>query len=122
MRRRLAAMVGIVAAATVLSVTALAGPAAAHFIDINPPGNAEPKSGWVGGPVPLPGKGQGLVLGGPQGDALMTPAHEKGLNRACEALRRNGNGVVDIYGPPHQSALPPGLISGCPHGSVIPAP
>ena len=119
MRRKLVAILG---AALLFLVGPLAVGASAHFIEVNPPGNSGPKGGWVGGPVPVPGKGQGLVLGGPDGQQMMTPAHNKGLNQACESLRANGNGVVDIYGPPPHEVLPPGFTSGCAHGEVIPPP
>ena len=105
------------AAATLLALGMIAGPAAAHHLTVDPPGAGSGPSagpfepgGWVGGPAPLPGQGKGLVLGGMSGQDPMTPAHVGGLNTACEALRENGNGVVDIFGPP------PTEHSGCPHG------
>ena len=60
--------------------------------------------------------GEGLIGGGPpdpetgEQPFMQPPSHEKGLNTACEALRENGTGVVDIFGPP------PTPGSGCPHG------
>jgi hypothetical protein len=97
------------AVATIVAVLALlAGPAAAHERVVDPPGNAEPKVGWVGGPA-IPGNGEGLIPGGPGGEVLLTPAHAKGLNQACEAVRAQGRAAADIYGPPT-----PG---GCPHGT-----
>jgi hypothetical protein len=107
-------------AIALLWVGAFATAASAHYIEVNPPGKAEPKSGWAGGPAPLPGQGKGLILGGPNGDWPMTPAHAGGLNQACHSLRDNGNGVVDIYGPPAHGVLPEGFTSGCAHGEVIP--
>jgi hypothetical protein len=89
-------------------LAALAGPAGAHNLVVDPPGDSEPKSGWVGGPA-LPGQGQGLIPGGPGGEVLLAPAHGGGLNQACTAMRAQGRAAADIYGPPG-----PG---GCPHGT-----
>lgn len=83
---------------------ALAAPAAAHNLTVTPPGTGEAKHGWVGA-LDLPGKGKGLIPGGPGGTWTLTPAHAKGLNSACHAL--GGNPVVDIRGPGGP---------GCPHG------
>ena len=108
----------VVLAAMLLTLGLLGGPAAAHHLVVDPPGAGEGPSagpldpgGWVGGPLGVPGKGQGLNHeGGPTGEDTITPAHHKGLNSACESLRQHGNGVVDIFGPP------PIPGSGCPHG------
>ncbi len=111
----------VVTCAAMLAVSS--APAGAHYIDIDPPGKGERKTGWVGGPaLPEKARGKGLVEigGGPDAGRMQTPAHGKGLNQACNSLRENGNGVVDIYGPPHHSQLPDGVQSGCAHGTVIP--
>lgn len=93
----------------VVTVTgaALAAPAGAHILVVDPPGDDE-KVVWVGAGE-LPGKGQGLVPGGPTGSYLQSPSHAKGLNSACEALRANGRAAADIFGPPSPA--------GCPHGT-----
>lgn len=109
----------IIAAALLL--TLLVVPASAHVIKVHHPGSGEQiqthrssqfdvyngtlGGGWVGGPVGLPGQGKGLVLGGPGGDALMTPSHEGGLNASCESLEANPS-AADIRGPG----------PSCPHG------
>ncbi len=80
---------------TAVLLVALALPAAAHNLTVSPPGAAEPHHGWVGA-LALPGKGAGLVPGGPTGDWMLSPAHAKGLIIACEM---NGSDVVDIRGP-----------------------
>jgi hypothetical protein len=87
-------------------------PASAHVIVVQPPGHEAPVvEGWTGGPA-LPGKGKGLIPGGPTGSYLQSPSHAKGLVTSCEALRANGNGVVDIFGPPFGNCFhggpPPG--------------
>ncbi len=90
--------------AVLLALGMMAGPAAAHFVTVDPKGDGEGHVGWVGG-EDLPGQGQGLIPGGPQGDWMMTPAHDGGLNTACESLEDNPS-VVDIRGPgpncPHE--------------------
>ena len=121
MKRRMA-RVAALTAAMFASVSLFAGAASAHYIEVDPAGDGDGTTGWVGGPVGVPGQGEGLVMGGPDGDEPMPPSHVKGLNAACEALRANGNGVVDIYGPPSHDVLPPGFTSGCAHGDVIPPP
>ena len=123
MKRRVA----VLTAGLMFLAGPLAGVASAHYIEVNPPGDAEPKGGWVGA-MSIPGKGQGLITGGPPGQEMtMTPAHAKGLNTACESIRANGNGVVDIYGPPShaevdeaigEGLLPDGTTSGCAHGAL----
>lgn len=98
-----------VAITTGVAVIALSGAAAsAHVLEVDPPGNGEPRSGWVGGPA-LPGQGKGLIPGGPGGQIMQSPAHGGGLNTACEALRSNGRSAVDIFGPPSPA--------GCAHGT-----
>jgi hypothetical protein len=102
MRKFHAALVALVL------VFALLTPAFAHYLV-----NAKSGSiGWAGSP-PLPeaAQGQGLVYS-PGAGANISPAHVKGLNTACYALRGNPS-VVDIYGPP---LLINGSPSGCPHG------
>jgi hypothetical protein len=94
-------VVAISAAALML---AFAGPVAAHNLTVEPKGNAEVKRGWVGA-LDVPGQGQGLIPGGPDGSWTLTPAHAKGLNTACYALEETPS-VVDIRGPGPQ----------CPHG------
>lgn len=94
-------------AVVIITSVGLAVPASAHVLVVDPPGG-ETKVGWVGAGA-LPGKGQGLVPGGPTGSYLQTPAHAKGLNNACEALRANGQAAVDIFGPP--------TPAGCAHGT-----
>lgn len=88
---------------TLLLLGLLAGPAAAHNLTVDPPGQSDGTAGWVGG-EPLPQEVDpdhpGLVVGGPPDDQVMqSPAHEGGLNTACEALEANDNDVVDIRGP-----------------------
>lgn len=79
-----------------LTLTMSAG-ASAHYLHIETP-DGETHHHWVGGPA-LPGQGAGLIPGGPTGQDTIAPAHEAGLVKACEAIRANGNGVVDIFGP-----------------------
>jgi hypothetical protein len=97
-----------VAVIALLVVTVGASPAAGHVLVVDPPGAADTKVGWVGGPA-LPGQGQGLIPGGPGGEVMLTPAHGGGLNQACASIRSQGNAAADIFGPPG-----PG---GCPHGT-----
>ena len=79
---------------------AAAAPASAHVLVVDN-GQGEPKVQMVGGgPLPDSATGKGLVPGGRDGAYLQSPAHAKGLNSACTALRENGNGVVDMWGPP----------------------
>jgi hypothetical protein len=87
-------------------VLALVSPAFAHYRYMHGSGDV---AGWVGGP-PLPGQGQGLIVGGPGGIFMLSPAHAKGLNTACYALEANPS-VVNIRGPG-----PGGATSQCPHG------
>jgi len=100
-----------VAAAVVAVFTAVlltAAPASAHILVVDPPGSDEVKTVWVGGGA-LPGQGKGLVPGGPGGTIMQSPAHNKGLNTACEAIRAAGVAAVDIFGPP--------TPAGCAHGT-----
>ena len=102
----------MLAAATLMVLGVIAGPAAAHILVIDPPGNGQgPAEGvWVGGgPLPESAEGGGLIAGGPSGAFEQPPAHGKGLNTACESLRANAKEVVDIFGPP--------TPDGCPHGT-----
>ena len=109
----------LIAAALLLAL--MVAPAAAHTLKVHHPNSGEQiqthrsaqfdwsnqglGGGWVGGPVGLPGQGEGLVLGGPGGDAPMTPSHVGGLNTSCESLETNPS-VADIRGPG----------PSCPHG------
>lgn len=116
---------GVLALASAAMLAVSSAPAGAHYIDIDPPGNGEGRSGWVGSPaLPENADGNGLIEigGGPDVGKMQSASHGKGLNSACESLRTNGRGVVDIYGPPHHSdpRLPEGFSSGCAHGAVIP--
>lgn len=88
--------------ATLFALAMMAGPAVAHHLVVDPPGGGEGpgEAIWVGGgPLPEQAQGQGLIPGGPTGAFLQSPAHDSGLNAACENLRDHGNGVVDIHGP-----------------------
>jgi hypothetical protein len=96
----------VVLAAVAALMFALAAPAAAHVLVVTPPGAEDPVHvGWVGGGA-LPGKGAGLIPGGPGGIYIQSPAHAKGLNTACES---SGSDVAAIFGPP--------TPAGCPHGT-----
>ena len=87
-----------------------AGTASAHVRVVDPPGVGEPAGGWVGSPADgIPGVGEGLVLGGADGQTTLSPSHAGGLNTACLALRAGGQAAVDIFGPP--------TPAGCNHGS-----
>ena len=98
-------------ATTLLALGMMAVPAAAHVLVVDPPGQEEPVAGWVGGPtLPEQAQGQGLM---PNPFGLQPPSHAKGLNAACEALRTNGNGVVDMWGPPSPYT--------CQHGEPAPS-
>jgi len=102
----------VLAAATLMVLGMIAGPAAAHVLVVSPPGGGQgPEDVRAGGgPLPESAQGEGLIPAGPNGMfGLQSPAHGKGLNTACESLRANGNGVVDIFGPP--------TPAGCPHGT-----
>lgn len=90
----------------------LAGPAAAHNLEVTPKGNDKVITGWVGGgPLPEAAAGKGLIAGGPTGAYQQPPSHGKGLNTSCEATEDNPS-VVDIRGP-----APPFIEDPeCPHG------
>ena len=115
MRMRCGLLAGVVATTALLAGTA--GPAAAHVIVVSPPnGNTvathggAPLGAWVGGPpLPASAAGAGLIAGGPGGDWTLTPAHDAGLNSACEAQRAGGRSAASIFGPPSPA--------GCPHGT-----
>jgi hypothetical protein len=92
MRRTIAVAISMAAL-----MLAFAAPVAAHNLTVEPKGNAEVKHGWTGS-GPLPGKGKGLIPGGPGGIFLQSPSHAKGLNTACHATEANPS-VVDIRGP-----------------------
>jgi hypothetical protein len=109
MRRSRRRSIGVILTTMLFTIGLMAGPAAAHILVVTPPGADGPANvGWVGGGE-LPGQGKGLVPGGPTGSYLQSPAHAKGLNSACEALRSNGQAAVDIFGPPSPA--------GCAHGT-----
>jgi hypothetical protein len=108
------ATLGVAAVLVAVATIALnAETAEAHCIEVGPAGiecnlTGEPGPGWTGGPLKSADHpGQGLIPGGPGGAFKMSPAHGGGLNTACETIRLNGNGVVDIHGPG----------PSCPHGS-----
>ena len=102
MRKIIRPLVPIIGAA--LLAVAMAAPAAAHFIEVDPPGNDKVVEGWVGGAadpesgLPESAQGKGLIFHPPSGNN-QPPSHAKGLNTACETIRENGNGTVDIFGP-----------------------
>lgn len=97
----------------VLALGLMAGPAAAHNLEVTPHGNDKVITGWVGGgALPESAQGQGLMPGGPTGAYLQPPSHGKGLNTACESNEANPS-VVDIRGP----AAPHIENPECPHGS-----
>lgn len=101
MRRVIGFVIALLALAAMFAF-----PASAH-VQVNNHGKG---SGWVGSPAEgIPGQGNGLILGGPTGETTLSPAHAKGLNTACEALKANGNTAVQIFGPP--------TPAGCPHGT-----
>lgn len=104
---------GTLLAATLLALGLTAGPAAAHILVVDPPGDADTTmvSGIGGGALPESAAGAGLIPGGPTGSYLQSPAHDGGLVTACERLRERGNGVVDLYGPTR-----PGGELTCRHG------
>lgn len=100
----------VVLSVAVAAVVMLAVPASAHVIVVDAPGGGDGHVGWVGSPAEgIPGQGQGLILGGPTGETVLSPSHAKGLNTACEAIRAQGRAAVDIFGPP--------TPAGCPHGT-----
>jgi hypothetical protein len=103
------------AAAALLTLALGAGPAAAHHLTVDPPGEGGVKENWVGGPIlPEAAGGQGLMDGPPfLPGSKQAPAHSKGLNTACLRLEANPS-VVDIRGP----AGPGG--TGCAHGGFDP--
>ena len=90
------------AAASALML-ALAGPAAAHSVVVDPPGQGEGPSVWVGG-GPVPGNG-GALLDSPVGK--LPPSHARGLVASCLATGANPS-VVSILAPPY--------FTGCQHG------
>ena len=107
MRRIIRRLVPLVAAGMLAG--AMVMPASAHILVVDPQGEGDGTVQWVGGPVGLDANGKGLVYGGPDGDELMPPSHEKGLNNACEAQRANGKSAASIFGPPSPA--------GCEHGT-----
>lgn len=101
--------IGFIVAAFV-ALAMLAVPAGAHVIVVDTPGEGTGHAGWVGSPAAgIPGQGGVLVLGGPTGETVLSPAHVHGLVNACEAIRAQGRAAVDIFGPP--------TPAGCPHGT-----
>ncbi|QBI19587.1 hypothetical protein ER308_08505 [Egibacter rhizosphaerae] len=107
----------VVLLATLLAVGMMAGPAAAHYLVVDPPGQDEAQVQWVGGPAlpdaTLGNEALAVVGGGPDAGRMQSPAHEKGLNTACERMREQGRSAADIFGPPGPPMVP---TSGCPHG------
>ncbi|HSK93163.1 MAG TPA: hypothetical protein VLA76_03795 [Candidatus Angelobacter sp.] len=89
--------------AALLLILALAAPAAAHTLVVDPPGQADGSAVWVGG-GPVPGQG-GALLDSPVGK--LPPSHARGLVAACEATRANSSAVT-ITAPP--------FFTGCHHG------
>jgi hypothetical protein len=89
-------------AALVLTL-ALAAPAAAHAVFVDPPGHGDGPAVWVGG-GPVPGQG-GALLDSPVGK--LPPSHARGLVAACEATGANPSAVA-IMAPPY--------FTGCHHG------
>jgi hypothetical protein len=92
----------VVVAALLLVLAMMAGPAAAHYLEVNPPGGDTSVENWIGGPpgVALPDQAQGEGLfGGPPfaPDNRQPAAHGKGLVDACGAT--HSNPVVAISGP-----------------------
>lgn len=86
----------LVATLAVLSLLlALAAPAAAHNMVVDPPGDTEPIHVWVGG-HPVPGQGDGLFWH-PEG--LQPAGHREGLPHACNATNSNPS-VVTFIAPP----------------------
>lgn len=92
-------------------------PASAHILVVDNNGKGGPKAPvWVGGGGDggVPGRGQGLVPGGPGGTWMLPPSHAKGLVSACIAIRYTAEGkpAADIFGPP------PGPDATCRHGGA----
>ena len=88
----------LVATLALLSLLlAMAAPAAAHNMVVDPPGQAEPVELWVGGPV-VPGEGQGLFPHPPSG-GFQPAGHREGLPHACNATNSNPSAVTFIAPP-----------------------
>jgi hypothetical protein len=102
MRRVVSTLLGVTAL-----LLALAAPAIAHNLVVDPPGAADERTHWVGagGPAePIPGQGQGLAES-PIGNR---PAgHEHGLPVACQRTNENPSAVT-FEAPP--------FFTGCHHG------
>jgi hypothetical protein len=77
-----------------LVVLAVASPAAAHNLVVNPNGQGPTTTHWVGG-GPVPGQGAGLIAS-PMG--TLPAAHGAGLVQACTSA--NGSGAVTFIAPP----------------------
>jgi hypothetical protein len=98
MRRSLTSLLAALAL-----VLALAAPAAAHIVVVDPPGAGDGPVVWVGG-GPVPGQG-GALLDSPIGK--LPPSHARGLVASCQATMANPSAVL-ILAPPY--------FTGCHHG------
>ena len=92
-----------------VSLLALAAPAAAHHMDVDPPGGGNGTSHWVGGPpgmtLPPSAQGRGLhwsPFGMMPASHSAGPNNDKGLVQACESTRDNPS-VVTFMAPPFGS-------------------
>jgi hypothetical protein len=104
MRRILSCFAGLAA----LVALALAGPAAAHNMEVKHPGSgAVVNQQWVGGPLlPEQATGEGLFSGHPSG-LNQSAGHNAGLVSACSATESSP--TVTILAPPQ--------YSNCIHGN-----
>jgi hypothetical protein len=91
-----------------LLLLAVAGPAAAHNLEVDPSGQGPTTQRWVGGgPLNENAIGQGLVVN-PFGD-ILPPSHFVGLPAACRATNANPSAVT---------FQPPPFGTGCQHGGA----
>ena len=81
----------------VVLMLALAAPASAHNMEVNPPGQADGTEVWIGGFFVL-GKGEGLFPG-PFPNTVLPASHREGLPHACNATMSNPSAVT-ILAPP----------------------
>lgn len=98
MTKRMSVLVAVM----LLALGITAGPAAAHHLEVDPPGGDHTVDVWIGGPpwilLPDQAQGEGLFPGPPFAPESRQPAaHGKGLVAACEATASND--VVTIIGP-----------------------